>query len=83
MLSILAIGNTMPVYEYICLDCDTKFDALRSMSKADAPIECENCASGHTSRLISLFAAHSNGKIVAGASKGCASCSTHTCSTCG
>jgi putative FmdB family regulatory protein len=52
----------MPLYEYYCADCRTKFEALRPMSKADAPIQCKNCESGHTSRALSLFAAHTNGE---------------------
>ncbi len=73
----------MPIYEYICLDCGTKFDALRSMRDADAPILCGNCESEHTSRTISLFAAHSEGRIVADAGNACNTCNTHNCSTCG
>lgn len=74
----------MPLYEYICLDCKTRFDALRSMKDADAPLECSQCSSQHTSRLISLFNAQSGGRVVAGsASAGCSSCSGGSCATCG
>lgn len=51
----------MPLYEYYCADCHTKFEALRPMSKADAPIQCKNCQSTHTSRALSLFATHTKG----------------------
>jgi len=74
----------MPVYEYYCKDCKTKFEALRPMSKADAPIACKKCEGKHTSRAISRFAAHSGGKAIAGAGGGgCASCGGGSCSTCG
>lgn len=73
----------MPLYEYYCAECHTKFDALRPMAKADDPIPCANCESLHTSRAISLFAAFSNGGAVAGTSGGCATCGTHACATCG
>ncbi|MBN1886595.1 MAG: zinc ribbon domain-containing protein [Thermoflexales bacterium] len=80
----------MPIYEYTCEDCEKKFDALRPMSKADAPIDCKHCHSKHTSRLVSVFAAHSktaSGSVstIAGGSGGggCASCSSHSCATCG
>ncbi len=46
----------MPLYEYYCSDCRTKFDVLRPMSKADDPIACEECESRHTARVISLIA---------------------------
>jgi putative FmdB family regulatory protein len=72
----------MPIYEYVCLECNIKFDALRSMSDADAPIHCENCDSDHTSRAISLFAAHSEGRVVAGAGSACSACTSSNCSSC-
>lgn len=74
----------MPVYEYYCENCGKKFEALRPMSKADAPIACEHCHSKRTSRQISLFAAHSGGEAIAGAGGGggCASCSSSSCATC-
>ena len=46
----------MPLYEYYCAECSTKFEALRPMSKADAAIQCKNCDSVRTSRALSLFA---------------------------
>jgi len=74
----------MPIYEYICLDCSAKFDALRSMRDSDAPIACDQCNSQHTSRLLSLFNAQSGGRVVAGTSSGgCAGCASHSCASCG
>ena len=46
----------MPMYEYYCADCRTKFDALRQMSQADTVIQCKNCESMKTTRVLSLFA---------------------------
>jgi putative FmdB family regulatory protein len=69
----------MPLYEYYCSECNTKFDALRAMSKADDPIPCGHCESLHTARVISLFAAFSNGGAVAGTSGGCACGHAHAC----
>ncbi|MDX1522756.1 MAG: zinc ribbon domain-containing protein [Anaerolineae bacterium] len=48
----------MPLYEYYCADCRDTFEALRPMSKADAPIQCKSCESMKTSRALSLFATH-------------------------
>ena len=36
----------MPLYEYYCADCQTKFETLRPMSKADEPIQCKQCPFG-------------------------------------
>lgn len=45
----------MPVYEYYCPTCSTKFEKLRSIAVADTPV---TCAAGHenTRKLISVFA---------------------------
>ncbi len=73
----------MPLYEYICLDCGTHFDALRSMRDADAVIPCEKCESKHVSRMLSLFNAQSGGRVIAGtSSSGCANCAGGTCAGC-
>jgi len=72
----------MPLYEYICMDCRTQFDALRSMSEADATIACQDCQGENTSRMLSLFFAHSEGRAVTQSAPACGSCATHACSTC-
>jgi putative FmdB family regulatory protein len=77
----------MPLYEYHCADCDTTFETLRSMSKANEPIPCRNCSSSATSRLFSVFAAFSRSndgqrRTVAGTCRDCAGCGTRNCSSC-
>jgi putative FmdB family regulatory protein len=74
----------MPIYEYLCSDCQTKFDALRTMKEADAPIQCNKCKSEHTSRLLSVFFAQSGGQTIAGSNGGgCAGCNSNSCAGCG
>ena len=77
----------MPLYEYHCNDCQTTFEALRSMSKADTPIQCKNCQSGQTSRVLSLFAAHvkggSSSAALSGGSGGCGGSCTGCSGGCG
>lgn len=48
--------EAMPVYEYLCRTCDSRFETRRAMSDAGAPIACPE---GHpdTTRLLSVFAA--------------------------
>lgn len=60
----------MPVYEYFCSKCHTKFDALRAMREADDPIACAKCQSKKTARVLSVFFASSGGKAVSGAGGG-------------
>jgi putative FmdB family regulatory protein len=74
----------MPLYEYECPDCDTRFDALRAMSKADAPITCPKCDGKHAHRAISLFSAIGGDGVIAGEGASCDSCSpSASCATCG
>jgi putative FmdB family regulatory protein len=50
----------MPVYEYYCRECATKFEKLRPMRAAD---EAAVCPSGHAgaTRTLSLFATFTRG----------------------
>lgn len=74
----------MPIYEYICNDCNQQFDALRSYKEADEPIPCDKCHGQHTSRKLSVFFAQSGGQVVAGGNtSGCSGCSAGTCAGCG
>jgi putative FmdB family regulatory protein len=45
----------MPMYEYYCPSCKTKFDRLRPMNAEDGAVQCP---AGHTGarRLVSVFA---------------------------
>lgn len=74
----------MPIYEYRCLECGERFDALRPMAQSDAPIACPGCETDRTARTLSVFAAHSGGKVVAGSGGGsCAGCAGGSCASCG
>jgi putative FmdB family regulatory protein len=51
----------MPIYEYLCQDCGTKFEKLVRRS-ADAPkTECPSCGQKHLKQEYSTFSAHANG----------------------
>lgn len=78
----------MPLYEYICMDCEHKFDKLRAFSQADDPAECPHCHAVRAKRTISLFAApiHSDGGGEShshGGGCSCGGCSSHNCGNCG
>ena len=76
--------EVMPLYEYKCSDCETRFDALRAMADADAPIVCPKCGSESTGRMISLFSAIGGDGVIAGAGSSCGSCTpSGSCATCG
>jgi putative FmdB family regulatory protein len=73
----------MPIYEYVCLDCGERFETIRLIKDADLKLNCVNCDSEHTSRMISLFYAQSGGKVIAGGNATCGSCSGGSCAGCG
>jgi putative FmdB family regulatory protein len=75
----------MPVYEYVCRDCQHEFDKLRPMRDADTPIRCEDCHGERTQRKLSVFFAQSAGQAVAGTSSGksCGGCAGGSCGSCG
>lgn len=74
----------MPIYEYVCQECEHEFESLRPMKQADEPIECAVCGKMHTRRKISRFFAESGGKAVSGMSEpSCGGCAGGDCGHCG
>src|SRR5438874_1085873 len=49
-------GIRMPVYEFVCKDCNTRFDALVRNFKAADEVTCRGCESGNVRRMVSTFA---------------------------
>ena len=47
----------MPLYEYQCHSCDTKFEKMVPFSAVLLTPECPECQSNDTSKMISTFAA--------------------------
>jgi putative FmdB family regulatory protein len=51
----------MPIYEYRCQDCGTKFEKLIRRSDDVAGLECPSCHQRRLEQELSTFAAHANG----------------------
>ena len=45
----------MPVYEYFCRTCNTRYDKLRPLREADAPTTCPTCNEQNSVRALSVF----------------------------
>jgi len=73
----------MPIYEYKCQDCGTKFEALRSIRDADTLIECKHCHSDKTVRVLSTCNSRMEGGSTRSNSSSCAGCSGGSCGNCG
>jgi len=69
----------MPIYEYRCEDCGTKFEKL--VRTADVPeIECPSCGEKHLQQEYSTFAAHAGGSKSISKSMEMPSCPSGRCS---
>lgn len=44
----------MPIYQYLCEECSSESDYIRSASKADDPALCKSCG-GSTIRVLTMF----------------------------
>jgi len=51
----------MPIYEYQCQDCNTKFEKLVRRATEAEDVNCPSCGQKHLSQQYSTFAAHANG----------------------
>jgi len=74
----------MPIYEYVCNDCDTKFEKIRPVSLATEPAPCPLC-SKDAERILSRFACFSTGEdgiMAPVGGDGCSSCGSSDCSSC-
>jgi len=47
----------MPLYDYACDDCGTKFEKLVRKPSEATNLDCPNCGGTHTNRELSLPAA--------------------------
>jgi putative FmdB family regulatory protein len=77
----------MPIYEYICSECKSKFEQMRPLSQAGQVADCPRCHKP-ARRKMSTFAAFTTSvsgvpKTVSGTSgSSCSGCSSGSCSTC-
>lgn len=67
----------MPIYEYTCRQCNTKFEQfVRSMTNEEK-LDCPKCGSPKTARALSVFAVGAEG------AKSSASSDAPMCGRCG
>ncbi len=67
----------MPIFEYQCDDCGTRFEKLLRRAGETAGIACPSCGEAHLSECLSTFAAHANSSRSPGA------CSADAMPSCG
>lgn len=81
----LVVGEKMPIYEYVCHDCDSKFEKLRPVSQSSESACCPRCDID-AERVLSIFASfttNDSGMSMPLGGSSCGSCATTTnCATC-
>ena len=50
----------MPIFEYLCDDCGTKFEKL-VRNRASTDVLCPSCGESHVTTQLSTFATHAHG----------------------
>ncbi|MBI4187976.1 MAG: zinc ribbon domain-containing protein [Chloroflexi bacterium] len=75
----------MPIYEYLCPRCESKFELLRRLSQANETASCP-CCHEEAKRVLSTFASFSTDESGVSAPVGgspCGGCGASSCDTCG
>jgi putative FmdB family regulatory protein len=50
----------MPIFEYKCSECNTKFEVLHKSATRDDEVSCPNCNSFKNKKLFSTFSSSIN-----------------------
>jgi putative FmdB family regulatory protein len=50
----------LPIYEYACRSCDHRFEELVKVNGSPVAVDCPECGSSETARLMSAFAVRSS-----------------------
>ena len=45
----------MPMYEFMCAECESEFETLVPSADAVSSVECPKCSSGKAHKKLSLF----------------------------
>ena len=48
----------MPIFEYSCVECGTRFEKLVRRASETEGLECPSCGEKHLRQELSTFAAH-------------------------
>ncbi|MFC2034755.1 zinc ribbon domain-containing protein [Chloroflexota bacterium] len=74
----------MPIYEYVCTDCESRFELLRPLSQSSDAASCPRCQQS-AQRILSSFASFStndSGLTAPIGGNACSSCGSSSCGTC-
>ncbi len=61
----------MPLFEYKCADCNTKYEVLHKSATNLSDVSCPNCNSKNAKKLLSTFSASVSDSSSSSYSGGC------------
>jgi putative FmdB family regulatory protein len=76
----------MPIYEFVCNKCNTKFDEYFRSSSERKKLFCPSCQDDDIRKVFSVFGLSVGGNNSAnagGASSSCGTCTASSCAGCG
>lgn len=73
----------MPIFEYSCESCGTRFEKLLRRPTETDGLECPSCGDHHLRQELSTFAAHNGGSKEQAAPGGCPAGMCRTPGLCG
>jgi putative FmdB family regulatory protein len=68
------LRDYMPVYEYVCRDCQHEFEELTLSMTGDKAPPCPKCSSERATRKMSVFAARQGTPALSEMGGGCGRC---------
>ena len=67
----------MPLFNYICRDCNSRFQLLKGVTAEEAEDKCPECGSSNIKRLMSNFSI--SGGSAGDSGDSCPTCPTGSC----
>ena len=71
----------MPLFEYVCIDCDAEFEKIVPTSKTK--VKCTKCSSARVDKKLSVFAVAGGGTEANFDAPGCGTCGADQPGMCG
>ncbi|MBI2429348.1 MAG: zinc ribbon domain-containing protein [Ignavibacteriales bacterium] len=69
----------MPTYEYICSDCNKRYDVFHKVREVEEDVICPSCGSRHRKRLMSVTSMTMAGTASSSFSESTSSCESGSC----
>lgn len=73
----------MPIYDFQCNQCNTKFDEYFRSASEQKKLFCPSCQSNNVQKIFSVFGMSVGGSSDSTSASSCGSCTASTCAGCG